>query len=222
MSDLLPPNATAPERALSEATARVGGVAVPVGDLWNPDACPAQILPWLAWSFSVDDWPAWLTTQQQRDTIKASLYIHQHKGTAGAVLAALESVGIGAQLVEWFQDSPVGAPYTFRINLDATQTPITQQTLTQLLDSVDAAKNVRSHLAAVTPGATSRAEVFVATVPSVGSEIDLTNYTGTLKLDGTWQLDASQMLDGFKRADTHTLNGAWSLNGATILNGISV
>lgn len=29
---------------------------VSIRELWNPDTCPANLLPWLAWSFSVDRW----------------------------------------------------------------------------------------------------------------------------------------------------------------------
>lgn len=217
---LLPINATLQERSLEAATARVSAVDVPVRDIWNPDTCPAPLLPWLAWAFRVNSWLPDMAEQQQRDAIKASVYVHRHKGTAGAVRAALGALGIGCQMIEWWQDLPAADPFTFRIALDADQTPITLDTLHQLLASVERTKNARSHLSSITPGATSRAEVFSVAVAAVGSEISLCGFAGTLLLDGTWALDASQIIDGFKRTDTHTLDGTWSLNGATTLNGI--
>ena len=42
---LLPPNATALERALASVIARISDVPVPIGDLWNPARCPAPLLP---------------------------------------------------------------------------------------------------------------------------------------------------------------------------------
>ena len=50
MTGILPPNATALERALADAGARLSDVPVVVRELWNPDACPAAHLPWLAWA----------------------------------------------------------------------------------------------------------------------------------------------------------------------------
>ena len=52
--DLLPANATPLERALAETTARLSDVAVPIRDLWSPENCPTELLPWLAWALSVD------------------------------------------------------------------------------------------------------------------------------------------------------------------------
>ena len=51
MNSLLPRNATGAERAIEGATARVGAVPTPFRDLWNPDTCPAALLPWLAWAY---------------------------------------------------------------------------------------------------------------------------------------------------------------------------
>ena len=53
---LLPPNATAEERALSLAAAARGIEAESVRLTWRPDDCRAELLPWLAWAFHVDDW----------------------------------------------------------------------------------------------------------------------------------------------------------------------
>ena len=60
MNDLLPPSATKQERALALATSRVSDVPLPIRTLWNPDTCPLELLPWLAWALSVDTWdPNW-------------------------------------------------------------------------------------------------------------------------------------------------------------------
>lgn len=221
MSDLLPSSATPQERALDDATARIGDVPVPVRQVWDADTCPSSILPWLAWAFSVDTWPSGMSVDQQREAIKASVSVHQHKGTIGAVREALSALGIGMRIIEWWQESPAGAPYTFRIELTATQDPITLESMSRVFAVVGRTKNVRSHLVGVTSAASTLAEVFIGGVAGVGSQITVAGASGTLVLDGTWLLDASQIIDGFKRVDGHTLDGSWSLNGAATLNGIS-
>ena len=47
-ADLLPPNAGEMERNLSKAVARLSDIPMMVRKSWNPDTCPAELLPWLA------------------------------------------------------------------------------------------------------------------------------------------------------------------------------
>ncbi|WP_295044717.1 phage tail protein I [uncultured Paracoccus sp.] len=90
---LLPNNATATERAIEATSDRA--IPIPVGDLWNPDTCPAALLPWLAWALSVDDWDADWSDEAKRSTIATSLEIHRRKGTVWAMRAALRAAGLG-------------------------------------------------------------------------------------------------------------------------------
>lgn len=100
---LLPPNATALERALASVIARISDVPVPIGDLWNPARCPAPLLPWLAWALSVDEWDNSWTEEVQRAVIAASVEIHRHKGTIWAMRHALVVAGYGeATIIERF------------------------------------------------------------------------------------------------------------------------
>lgn len=80
---------------------RISDVPTPLRDLWRPDSCPADLLPWLAWTLSVDVWdPSW-TEATKRGVIAASIDVHRHKGTRSAVVSALRSAGLGdAQLIE--------------------------------------------------------------------------------------------------------------------------
>jgi phage tail P2-like protein len=91
---ILPPTSTPAEVAIEAATARVGAVPVPVGDLWNPAACPVDMLPWLAWALSVDGWNAEWTEAEKRAAIAASIGIHRRKGTVAAILKGIEAAGI--------------------------------------------------------------------------------------------------------------------------------
>jgi len=93
MSELLPPNATPVERAFDATAARLTAMPVPLRDLWNPAQCPAHLLPWLAWTVSVDEWESVWTEAQQRDVIAASVGVHRRKGTLASVRRALTAAG---------------------------------------------------------------------------------------------------------------------------------
>lgn len=174
MSDvLLPPNATAGERALEQATARVGDVPVLARTMHNPDTIPAALLPWLAWAFSVDEWsPDW-TEAQKRAAIKAAYDVQRHKGTIGAVRSALDALGLGMQIVEWFDDVPVADPYTFRVSVTADQTDLTLAALTKAIAVVESTKNLRSHLSEVTVDLHSQAGPRFAAAFGAGHEITI-------------------------------------------------
>lgn len=147
---LLPPNATAQERALSEATARLSDVPLLVRESWNPDTCPAEMLPWLAWAFSVDEWDATWTEQEKRDVIKASLEVHKHKGTIGAIDRALKPLGYLIEVIEWWEMSPPGEPYTFSIVMGTGSKPVSEELYRKAERIVLTYKNLRSHLRSLT------------------------------------------------------------------------
>jgi phage tail P2-like protein len=171
MSDLLPANATAQERALDDSAARLGEVSVVVREMWNPDTCPENLLAWMAWAFSVDDWnPVW-TDAQNRAVIKASIDVHKYKGTIGAVREALAALFVGARVQEWFNQLPEGDPYTFRVLLDVDQAGVEQAAYASLLNVIERTKNLRSHLDQVELIVKSQAGPTVATSTVMGTEI---------------------------------------------------
>lgn len=111
---LLPPNSTQFEFDLEEVMARIGELPVNFERLWNPAHCPKEFLPWLAWTLSVDLWRPWWTEKMQREIIAESRLIHWKKGTPWAVKRLLELAGApDVELVEWWQLTPRGEPYTF-------------------------------------------------------------------------------------------------------------
>lgn len=171
MSDLLPANATSGERALSNAIERAGSVPVVVREAWNPDTCPANLLAWLAWAFSVDEWdPAW-TDAQKRNVIKRSVEVHRYKGTVGAVHEALGALFVDARVQEWFNQIPSGDPYTFRILLEVDQVGADQAAFASLFNVLERTKNLRSHLDEVELIVKSPAGPTVAATTRMGSEI---------------------------------------------------
>lgn len=92
---LLPPNATAAEHRLEQATARLGELPTPLRDLWNADACPAHLLPWLAWALQVDIWDNSWSEDDQRAVIRGAITVHRRKGTPWAIRRAVKNAGYG-------------------------------------------------------------------------------------------------------------------------------
>ena len=177
MSDLLPYNATDQERALAETTARISDVPVVVREVWNPDTCPSNVLPWLAWAFSVDDWDSNWTVEQKRRVIKESVYSQRIKGTIGAVTRQLAALGYQIQILEWFQQSPQGTPYTFDVYITANQYPLTQNDFSKVVDVISTYKNLRSHMDDIQLIVKSTDNTTAGIVCGTGNEISLTNYT---------------------------------------------
>lgn len=177
---LLPKNAGEYELALESVTARIGDVPVIVREVWNPDTCPFNLLPWLASAASVDTWQSNWTEAQKRGAIKASLAVHKHKGTIGAVKRALDAIGLGVKVQEWFNQDPIGDPYTFNLIFETDQTGIAFEDIDQILEVVDSAKNLRSHLNLIYPVIYSRNQPSMAVVSNSGTEITLNQYASPI------------------------------------------
>jgi len=98
---LLPHNGTEVERALEGPAQKYAGLPMLVRELWNPETCPDQFLPWLAWALSVDEWDAGWSDDQKRGVLAASVEVHRHKGTLWSIRRALAAADyVGAQIIE--------------------------------------------------------------------------------------------------------------------------
>lgn len=173
MDNLLSPNSTPLERRAATANALLGDLAVPLRDLVNPDTCPAALLPWLAFSLSVDSWEMDWSDLQKRETIKNSLAMHRNKGTIGAVKSALAALGYEAQVQEWFNQIPTGAPYTYKLLLKVDQIGIDQSALQVIQNVIAKTKNLRSHLTEIATTITSNCVSSVLAVSGAGHEIEV-------------------------------------------------
>lgn len=142
---LLPYNATAQERALEGATARLSGVPLAVRESWDPATCPAHLLPWLAWALSVDEWSDTWTEAQKRAVIMASYRVHHRKGTVGAVRDVLVASGADVSLKEWWQEIPKGTPHTFSLVVELEGVGMGEGALDLIERQVTSVKPVRSH-----------------------------------------------------------------------------
>lgn len=199
--DLLPPNATLLERRAAQAAAGIERVPVPIRDFWSPATCPVPFLPWLAWGFGVDQWDSAWTEAQKREAIAKSLYVQRHKGTIGAVRAAVATLGYDVIVQEWFNQTPLGDPYTFDVLIDNDQIGVDADAYDRILYVIRLFKNLRSHLRVVKPSITTSGGVVMAGVLTMGYEITIP-YDGTQlrerTLDGSWTLDGTITLSGLK------------------------
>lgn len=118
MSDLtlLPPSSSLLARAIEKTTMeRKARLETPIRSLWDVDTCPVDILPWLAWAFSVEVWDHAWPEKVKREVIANSVRVHRLKGTKGSVSDALASLGMDAEISEWFEYG--GDPHTFKIDV---------------------------------------------------------------------------------------------------------
>jgi len=197
---LLPPSASELENTAAEIFAQRANLPVRIGDLWNPDACPAEQLPWLAWALSVDRWfPDWTETQR-RQAIAASYEVHRHKGTPAAVKAALSVLGHPTQLMEWYQTSPPGAPYTFSVEIipEVGHTSITLDDawFDRAINLANSAKNTRSHLDKIrlVLDSDNHASAYVGVCTVTSQTIDLyPPQPGALSASSTFNTAIAQM-----------------------------
>lgn len=118
MSDvrLLPVGSSPLEVAAAKACADLVRVPVPLRDLWNPATCPANLLPYLAWAFSVDSWDENWPEALKRKAVSDAFYIHRRKGTVAAVRRVIETFGYQMEIAEWWLTQ--GEPGTFQLIID--------------------------------------------------------------------------------------------------------
>lgn len=97
----------------------------------------------LAYDLHVDWYDYDYPVEVKRSLIKGSIKIHQKLGTKYAVETALGNVYKGAGISEWFEYG--GRPYYFKINVDTSESGLSEHAYADILDKVGFYKNLRSH-----------------------------------------------------------------------------
>lgn len=182
---LLPPSATNQERAIVNSLARLSDVPVPIRSLYNAETCPVELLPWLAWAYSVGEWDSNWPESTKRAVIASSVAVHRIKGTPASIKMALAAAGYpNAEVVEgagaWMLDGSR--------NLDGTS----------YLGDSDGTKWAWYRVKLANPIANSQVEqvkrILANTAPArcYLEALDFTEaafiLNGTVKLDGTYNL----------------------------------
>jgi phage tail P2-like protein len=144
------------------------GIPVEINKIWNIQLCPEELLPWLAWSTSIDFWDNDWNTDKKRDEIQKSLLKNRHRGTVYSVIEAIKDNEFNVfynndteennedyatvGLSEWWSQNPPGEPYGFKLSMLVSDLQENRQLLSitpadfqALVNNVNFSKPVRSH-----------------------------------------------------------------------------
>ncbi len=188
MTSLLPLNSTQLERAVEAALAEK--TEIPLRTLYNPDTCPAHLLPWLAWAWSVDRWDNKWSEAVKRSAIRSAFYVHAHKGTIGALRRVVEPLGYLIEVIEWWQTVPLGVPGTFALKVGVLDTGITEEMYLELERLIDDAKPVSRPLTGLAISLETQGLINIGVAlyegdvidvyPPVQRDIEVTGYISTV------------------------------------------
>ncbi|MDK9375853.1 phage tail protein I [Lelliottia sp. V106_10] len=143
-NDLLPPSVTRLERVAARVCASLGEVPVPLRQLWNPWTCRADLLPYLAWAFSVDRWDEAWPNSTKRKAVADAFYLHKYKGTTGAMRRVVEPFGLLLQVNEWWNIAT--EPGTFTLDIGVEEQGIGEDTWQELERLIDDVKPCSRHM----------------------------------------------------------------------------
>ena len=174
MNSLVPPGSSALDRRLAEACGDISTVPVPLRELWNPDTCPEHLLPWLAWSFSVDRWDEAWPEAVKRQVVRDAYFIHRQKGTIAAVRRVVEPFGFLIRVIEWWQSGET--PGTFRLDIGVQDQGITEETYQELERLIAGAKPVSRHLVGLSINLQTTGSVITGAVSYQGDELTVYPY----------------------------------------------
>ncbi|MEX5581456.1 phage tail protein I [Pseudomonas lurida] len=187
---LLPGNSTLLERQAAQALAQIQRVPIPLRQLCNPDKCPVNVLPYLAWAFSVDRWDSNWTEATKRAAIRSSRYIHAHKGTIAALRRVVEPLGYLIEVMEWWETVPEGVPATFALKVGVLDTGITEEMYQELTWLIDDAKPLTRHLTGLAISLETQGAINIGVAvyegdvidvyPPVQRDIEVTGYIGVV------------------------------------------
>ncbi|EYC51449.1 tail protein [Hylemonella gracilis str. Niagara R] len=177
-AQLLPPNATALERAVVQVFAEeLACIPQPHRDLWNPSTCPVALLPLLAWSLGAETWDENWPVSIKRSVTSSALTTNRFKGRASAVRGIVRAFGGAITIVEWWQKTPKGVPHTFEIILSVGTEDAEDAAAryAQLIREVKRLKPLRSHFTA-TQALSARGTAHLAAVgrPATFRRLSLT------------------------------------------------
>lgn len=186
MKTLLPANATNIEKAFDLVFAKlISRIDVDlIYTQWDPYKCPVELLSWLAWAVSVDDWNSDWPEQVKRDVIAKSIEVHRTKGTRYSVKTALEAFGYESQIVEWHEQENA-APKSFSINVHVDDRGIDALTIQEIQSSIDNTK-MRSSYYKTRVSLSSEGDIYVSAA-SISARKTIVNFYQPPALESSYQ-----------------------------------
>lgn len=110
------------------------------------DALAGAVLDHLARQYDIAVWRDTWPDDLKRDVLRAAIPNMRKRGTRAAIVDAVASVRAGAEIVEWWQETPKGTPHTFKINVHqaALEGVVASEMLADLRALIDDAKPART------------------------------------------------------------------------------
>lgn len=142
------------------------------------------ILDHLAAQYDVTAWDTAWDKAQKIAVLRAAIQDKRKKGTRNAVQRAIEAIAPIAQISEWWEQTPEGAPHTFRVDVMQDGEVVPAQTQSDVLAQIEEAKPVRSHLEAFTIGQKAGAGIYMSGIARAISYARVTS-TGTVEETGS-------------------------------------
>lgn len=145
-SSTLPPNTTLLERSAVQALGGLEEISVPMKVLVSAANCPREVLPYLAWSNSVDRWDVDWPEQTKRAITADAFFVHQRKGTIGALRRVVAPFGFLLQVKEWWQFNLPKKPGTFHLEIGVLDSGLSEESYSELIRLIEDAKPLSRHL----------------------------------------------------------------------------
>lgn len=191
---ILPPNSLPSERAI-ETAMRADIDLSAISKLWNPATCPADVLPFLAWTVAISHWnPNW-SEAEKRSAISTAMAFHRIKGTRAAVEEVIARFHPLLKITEWWEANPRRDPHTFEVRAPAEITAafLTPETAEAIIRDIAAAKPLRSHFDFVF-ALEAHARLYIAGAVTAGA-MNRKDYAARRDTSRDW-LNALQTEDG--------------------------
>ncbi|MGT3206411.1 phage tail protein I [Yersinia enterocolitica] len=173
-NNMLPSSASGFMRNTEKVTERLTNIPVDLRKLWNPDECPTNLLPYLAWALSVDRWDKNWSDRTKRQVIKASWLVHRQKGTISALKRVVEPFAFLLRVIEWWQRDE--EPGTFRLEIGIQEQGITEEAYRELERLIGDAKPASRHLIGLNISLSSTGSLFVGAACYHGETLTISPY----------------------------------------------
>ncbi|EKN5995886.1 phage tail protein I [Yersinia enterocolitica] len=173
-NNMLPSSASGFMRHTEKVTQRLTDLPVDLRQLWDPDECSTDLLPYLAWALSVDRWDKNWSEQTKRQVIKASWLVHRQKGTISALRHVVEPFGFLLRVIEWWQRDE--EPGTFRLEIGTQEQGITEETYWEIERLIGEAKPASRHLIGLNISLSSSGSLFISASCYYGETLTIYPY----------------------------------------------
>ena len=117
-------------------------------NIYDIDNVDKLIFPYLTYQFHITNREGWYlsrTESERRSFIKELFELHKYKGTKYAIKKILKKIGINSDIDEWYESGECERGEFF-VNINLSETPITDRDKNIIIELIDEYKNVRSHL----------------------------------------------------------------------------